>query len=258
MKIICYACGRGENPENTIEGIQHCLSVNPDWRIEMDVQITANEKLVLFHDYETKRITGIDKRIDELDLKEVQQLNAGYYFQSDNQFPYRENPVQIPLLETVFQKFPKAKLLLDLHTNNLLAVEKLIALVEKYSLTNQIIVVSQYDEVIDSFKQKRPLWKYGVPTKEAKKMIYSSFLYLDSLFPIKSDILMLPQKVGKMNILTKRVVSHAKKRNKELWAWLYEGEIVKTIDNRIELQKMRELGADGVFTDFPKKLSKEI
>ncbi len=258
MEIICYSCGRGENPENTIIGIEHCQSVNPNWRIEMDIQITKDERLVLFHDYNTKRITGEDKQINELTLDETRELNVGYNFKFENQYVYRNNPIQIPELESVFKQFPQAKLLLDVHTNNLLATEKLIELVEKYSLVGNIIVASHYDEVIAAFKGKRPNWKYGVPANEAKKMIYSSFLYLDNLFPIKSDVLMLPQKAGKINVLTKRVINHAKKRNKKLWAWMYEGEIVKNVDSRAELLKMKEIGADGVFTDYPQKLINEI
>ncbi|WP_024769607.1 glycerophosphodiester phosphodiesterase family protein [Aquimarina macrocephali] len=258
MEIVCYGCGRGENPENTIEGIHHCQSINPDWWIEMDIQITKDEKLVLFHDYQTKRITGVNNKIHQLTLTEIQQLNAGYNFNVENKFIYRENPIQIPTVEEVFQKFPKAKLLLDLHTNNLLAVTRLITLIKKYTMANQVIIVSRYDEVISSFKKKRPKWRYGVPTKEAKKMIYSSFLYLDKLFPITSDILMLPKKAGKVNVLTKRVVKHVKKRNKTLWAWMYEGEIVKTVDDETELNEMKELGVHGIFTGFPKKLMNQI
>lgn len=80
MQIICYSCCRGENPENTIEGIRHCQSVNPTWRIEMDIQMTIDNNLVLFHDYETSRATGENLRINELTLNEAKKLNAGYNF----------------------------------------------------------------------------------------------------------------------------------------------------------------------------------
>jgi len=258
MEIICYSCGRGENPENTIVGIEHCQTVNPNWRIEMDIQITRDEKLVLFHDYRTKRITGEDKQINDLSLKEVKQLNAGYHFKANDQYIYRSNPIQIPELETVFKIFPDTQLVLDIHTDNLLATTKLIALIEKYSSADKIIIVSQYDRIIKALKAKKPHWKYGAPTNEAKNMIYSSFLYLDSFFPIKSNILLLPQMAGKIKVLTKRVVNHAKKRNKLLWTWVHEGEAVKNVDSKTELLQMKEIGADGVFTDHPKKLLSEI
>ncbi|MEE9362415.1 MAG: glycerophosphodiester phosphodiesterase family protein [Cellulophaga sp.] len=258
MEIICYGCGRGENPENTILGIKHCLSVNPDWRIEMDIQLTKDEELVLFHDYETKRITGKDKTLNKLTLKEVEKLNAGYNFQYQGGFIYREKPIQIPKLEMVFQQFSNAKLVLDVHTNNIVAVGKLIALIEKYAISNKVTIVSHYDSVVQEFRKERPNWKYGVPANEAKKMLYSSFVFLDDFFPIKSDILMLPKKFGKLNVLSKRVVTHAKKRNKQLWVWMYEGSYVKNVDSQEELIALENLGVDGVFTDYPQKLNSEL
>lgn len=258
MTIICYSCGRGENPENTIKGIRHCQEINPDWRIEMDVQITSDDHLVLFHDYETKRITGEDKLISELSLAEVKKLNAGYNFKNQESYIYRSAPIQIPELRDVFKEFPKAKLLLDVHTNSPKVVNILISLIAAQFKDGDFIIASEYDEIIKELKSKRPNWRYAVPTKEAKRMLYSSFLYLDGLFPIKSDILMLPKKYGKINVLRDRVVNHAKKRNKKIWAWMYEGEEVRTVNTIKEIEELRELGIDGIFTGFPEKLKIEM
>ena len=69
---------------------------------------------------------------------------------------------------------------------------------------------------------------------------------------------MLPKKFGKINVLNKRVIKHAKKRNKPIWAWMYEGEEVRTVNSIYEIDKLIELGIDGIFTDYPEKLSKSI
>lgn len=258
MEIICYSCGRGENPENTIKGIKHCQEINRDWRIEMDIQITSDEHLVLFHDYETKRTTGVDKLIKELSLKEVKELNAGYNFKQEENYIYRSAPVKIPELREVFKEFPKAKLLLDVHTNSPKAVKILLDLIDSEFKEGDFIIASEYDEVIKKLKNEQPNWRYAVPAKEAKKMLYSSFMYLDGLFPIKSDILMLPKKYGKINVLRNRVVNHAKKRNKKIWAWMYEGEEVRTVNSLKEVEELKTLGIDGVFTGYPEKLNREL
>ena len=258
MTIICYSCGRGENPENTIKGIKHCQAVNRDWRIEMDVQITADEQLVLFHDYETKRTTGEDKLINELSLKEVKALNAGYNFKEQEKYSYRSAPVKVPALREVFNQFPKAKLLLDIHTNNPKVVKILLDLIDADFREGDFIIVSEYDEIINKLRIERPNWRYGVPAKAAKKLLYSSFLYLDGLFPIKSDILMLPKMYGKINVLSKRVINHAKKRKKKIWAWMYEGEYVTTVNSKIEMEELGKVGIDGIYTEYPEKLLNEI
>ena len=258
MEIICYSCGRGENPENTIEGIRHCQKVNPDWRIEMDLQMTRDGRIVLFHDYETERTTGIENNISDLDYDSVIELNPGYNFKVGSKFPYRQNPLVIPTLEQVCQSFPNAKLLLDIHTDNLSAIDKIVEIIERHEMEKQIVVVSHYDQVSAEFRIKRPNWIYGAATKEVKKMVYSSFLFLDSFFPIKSDILMLPVKFGSIKLLSKRVVDHTKNRDKRLWAWLKEGKEVVTVNSKIEMEKLEKNGVDGIFTEFPSKLNAEI
>ena len=197
MEIICYGCGRGEYPENTIEAIYHCQKVNPNWRIEMDIQMSADGHLVLFHDSSTFRTTGEDTKIHELDLNQIQELNAGFNFKVNDDFPYRNQPIGVPMLLEVFQKFPNAKLLLDVHCSNLKVVDLFVELIETEFLRGDFIIASEHDKVIQRFRHKKPEWRYGAPSKEAKLMLYSSFLFLDVLFPIKSDILILPKRYGR-------------------------------------------------------------
>lgn len=147
---------------------------------------------------------------------------------------------------------------MDIHTNAPKVVGIFLDLIEKEFKHGDFIVVSEYDEIIKKLRRERPNWTYGVPTNEAKKMLYSSFVYLDGLFPIKSDLLMLPKKYGNINVLSKRVVNHAKKRNKPIWAWMYEGEYVKTIETKSEMIELSKIGVDGIFTGYPLKLSNEI
>ena len=258
MEIICYSCGRGENPENSIEGIRHCLKINPDWRIEMDLQLTKDGQIVLFHDFNTIRTTGKDYNIQELNLEFVKKLNCGYNFQIGLEFPYRQKPIEIPTLDDVCHLFPQAKFLLDIHTDNLIAIDKIINIIESNKMENQIVVVSHYDKVKEKFKSKRPDWVYGAATNEAKKMVYSSFLFLDGFFAIKSDILMLPVKYGKVKVLTSRAIRHCKYKKKLLWVWLNEGKKVVTVNSKNELDVLKKLGVNGIFTEFPERLIKEI
>jgi hypothetical protein len=125
-------------------------------------------------------------------------------------------------------------------------------------MVEKIVIVSQFDSVVRDFRNKRPEWIYGVPMNEARKMVYSSLLYLDDFFPIRSDILMLPQRSGTFNVLPERVIQHVKKRNKKLWVWKYEGETVININSTEDLLSIKELGIDGVFTDYPEKLMEEF
>jgi len=212
----------------------------------MDLQITRDGEIVLFHDYETERTTGVENKIQDMELDSIKKLNSGHNFKIGKDFPYRKKPTKIPTLQEVCQLFPKAKLLLDIHTDNFSAIDKIIGIIEQNRMENQIVEVSHYDQVLMEFKKKRPNWIYGAATKEVKKLVYSSFFFLDRFFPIKSDILMLPVKFGNIKLLTKRVINHTKNRNKGLWTWLSEGKEVVTVNSKREMDMLEKHGVDGI------------
>ena len=265
MELICYACGRKEKPENTIQAIEHCQAVNSDFWIEMDLQLTLDNEIVLFHDANLKRITGLHKKIAQTSWAELGQLNAAHNFKIANEYYYREKPLRIAKLEEVFKQFPSAKLMLDIHSANLEIVPRLIKMIEDIGYRNQFVIASQYQSIIDLCKASRPNWLYGASANEVKRMVYSSFIVLDGLFPISSDILMIPVKYGSFKIMTERVLKHANKRDKKLWLWLYEGkeladngkEVVniETVEQYLDLKAK---GVDAVFTDYPERLSNEL
>jgi len=118
--------------------------------------------------------------------------------------------------------------------------------------------VSEYDDIVKSFRKTRPNGVYSVPALEAKKLLVSSFIRLDGLFPIKSDILMVPEWFGKIYVLSNRIFKHVKKRNKKIWVWLLEGKEVKTFTSITDYNRLKKMGIDGVFCSFPKRLTQEM
>lgn len=252
MEIICYSCGRGENPENTIEGISHCQSVAPEWRIEMDLHMTLDGEIILFHDHNALRTTGVDLEIAKTPFAKIKELNAGHYF------PGAEDRFHlIPTLKEVLEGFPNIRLLLDVHTPDTNAIDPILELIESHQ-AKDIVIASEYDHIIDGFREKAPSLTYGVASKEAKKLIYSSFLRLDGLFPMKGDVLIIPKLFGKIKVLTPRIVRHVQKRNKTLWAWIEESEVVKTAESLEEVKLLESLGAHAAFSEFPAKIKQEL
>ena len=80
MEVICYATGKKEYPENSKEGIEHCQNVNPNWWIEMDLQLTKDEQIVLFHDPTLLRTTGVNDIVKEKTYSELKEYSIGFDF----------------------------------------------------------------------------------------------------------------------------------------------------------------------------------
>jgi len=63
----------GEYPENTMAGFQQAIALGLDG-VELDVFLTKDDRLVVFHDLYTQRLTGIPGKITDMTWPEIQQL----------------------------------------------------------------------------------------------------------------------------------------------------------------------------------------
>ncbi len=61
----------GDAPENTMAAFKR--AVDRGYGIELDVQMTRDGKVVVVHDFNLKRICGIDRDVDTLTYEELQQ-----------------------------------------------------------------------------------------------------------------------------------------------------------------------------------------
>lgn len=60
-------------PENSLEAFRHASEAG--YGIELDVQLSKDGRVVVFHDDTLKRVCGLDKRVDELDYAELSALS---------------------------------------------------------------------------------------------------------------------------------------------------------------------------------------
>ncbi|MEG2348374.1 MAG: glycerophosphodiester phosphodiesterase family protein [Clostridia bacterium] len=73
---MCLLAHRGLHsntvPENSIEAFKEAIKAG--YNIELDVCLTKDNKLIVFHDYNLKRLTGLDKNINECTLEYIKTL----------------------------------------------------------------------------------------------------------------------------------------------------------------------------------------
>ena len=93
-----------DKPENTLLAFQN--AINQNYGIELDVQITKDHKIVVFHDYDLLRAANKDLMIDQLTYLE---LNNYSIFNSAEKIPLLEDVLKlingkVPLIIEIKQK----------------------------------------------------------------------------------------------------------------------------------------------------------
>jgi glycerophosphoryl diester phosphodiesterase len=74
-KLIAHRGHQEQFPENSILAILDAISAGAT-NIEFDIQLTKDREVVLYHDLEMNRISGVDKKITELTREELKHFFA--------------------------------------------------------------------------------------------------------------------------------------------------------------------------------------
>jgi glycerophosphoryl diester phosphodiesterase len=97
-KITAHRGTSVDAPENTLAAFSKAIDDLSDY-IELDVQLTKDGAVVVMHDKNAYRTTGVDRNISDMTLEEVKQLDAGSYF--GEEFAGEQVPTLKEVLELV-------------------------------------------------------------------------------------------------------------------------------------------------------------
>lgn len=149
-------------PENTMAAFEAGLAGGADI-LELDVQLTADGQVIVFHDTDLIFKTGVAGQVSDYTTAYLRTLDVGRYFHE--QF----TGLRMPLLEEVLAWAKgRVPLMIELKHGpsfNPHLDSATVALIEKYSVVDQVIITS-----FDQFALKR--------VKELNPRISTSFIYI--------------------------------------------------------------------------------
>ena len=213
-------------PENTLYAFSDAISVGADF-IELDVQQTRDGVLVVMHDSNLKRTTGVNKDIWDVDYADIQNLDAGSWFD-----PAYAN-ARIPTLEETLQFVDKrAKLNIEIkptkHGSDTLE-QDVAELITQYQYTDACYVTSFSYGSLKKVKEANPEIRTGYLMSVAYGQFYS-LKYADAFSLNKVFV-------------TSQVVNAAHQQGKQIFAW--------TVNGMSEVRSLCNLHVDSIITDDP-------
>ncbi|MBO0991749.1 glycerophosphodiester phosphodiesterase [Bacillus sp. SD088] len=81
-KIFAHRGSSGTHPENTIAAFKEAVRLGVDG-IELDIQLTRDDELVVIHDYTLDRTTNGTGKVRDYTVEEVKAFDAGSKFSSE-------------------------------------------------------------------------------------------------------------------------------------------------------------------------------
>ena len=222
-KLICLAHrgASGHEPENTLLAIEKALQLGADW-IEVDVYAVENE-LVVIHDDRLERTTNGRGFVAQQSLAYLRSLDAG-------------KGERIPFLREVFELVcHRAGINVEIKGANTPAL--LVSLIDdsvrNHGWSHDQILVSSFDhDELMKVKALQPMIKLGA-------------LLADNPLQWKK----IAERIGayslhvSLSFVNEQFVNDAHQRGLKVFVF--------TVNTASLVQRMRALGVDGVFSDYP-------
>ncbi|MEI2665187.1 glycerophosphodiester phosphodiesterase [Rossellomorea sp. LJF3] len=247
--VIAHQGGKHLAPGNTVEAFQNAVDLGADV-IETDIHITKDGHLVTIHDPTVDATTDGRGYVKDYTLKELQRLDAAYYFQDlKGEYSFRGKHIYVPTLEEVFQRFPDMRINIEVKDDNPEErideiVRKLMKLIEEYDMEDKVLIASFDQDIInlvEAYSKGRVATQGG--KQEAKKFVILHKLFMRNLYKTSVDAFQLPLQEGNLDLTQPILISGAHRIGLQVHYW--------TVNDRETMERLINLGADGIITDRP-------
>ncbi len=209
-------------PENSLKSFE--LAVNEGYGMEFDIQLSKDEKVVVFHDDTTDRMCGIKGKVSDFTYEELNKMKL---LKSEETIPLFED-----MLKVVDGKTP---LIIELKGMS----EKVSTLCKK---TDEILkdykgiycIESFNPNVVKWYKENRPEVMRGqlschFPREYVKGFKYTALEYLLQNFATKPDFIAYQHK--QYNNLSFKICRKLFKSTTVAWTILNQEEFTKAKEN---------------------------
>lgn len=231
MRIIGHRGARGEAPENTLGGFRyiHDLGIRA---VEFDVRQLKDDELVIMHDDNFLRTTGIDKNIYQCCSSELQSYNQASIWLEWKKF---EVTPTLQQALNIMQDFEHIEVEVKAVATMAEAEKLVLELQKQLHGFEQTAVITSFDiKIHQALKQQHSIFKRGLLVEQdIKERAIEQALELGCC------------QIGWMNTLATDEIIHATQQahlNISVW----------TVNDVERAKYLQSLGIDGLITDFPK------
>ncbi len=224
VDIIGHRGAAASRPENTMSAIEKAIADGADW-VEIDVQETADGEVIVVHDSDFMKSSGVPTKVWDVTMPEVAQIDIGSWF--DPAYADERAPLLRDVLEVVKDR---SKLIIELkyYGHDVDLENRVIALVEAAGMQDQIATMSLKYPAVQKMLKLRPDWRTGVLAATS----------IGDLTGLDGDFIA----VSAASLKT-RLLRHAEAAEKQVYVW--------TVNDAAMMSRMISMGVDGIITDKP-------
>jgi glycerophosphoryl diester phosphodiesterase len=246
VEIIAHRGASYDAPENTMAAFRLGYEQGADG-VELDIHLTKDNKVVVLHDFDTGRVSGITNKIANSKWAGLKKLNVGAWGKWTNQ-PFKE---KIPTLTEALKIIPPGKkLFIEIKTGPEIVPALAKDLKKSKAKPEQLVIITfNYDSAVEAkktFPQLKTYWLVG----------YSKDKTTGKL-PELDETIAKAKAAGVDGVdlnfnwpLTKENVARIKGAGLECHVW--------TVDDAAKAKELAAAGVDSITTNRPQWLREQM
>lgn len=221
---IAHRGASGYEPENTLAAFKKALEIHVDM-IELDVHQCKSGEIVVIHDGTLNRTTNGRGKVKNHTLKQLKTLDAG-------------KGQTIPTLEEVMHLVGK-KAIININIKDPSATSATLDVI-KASVTKGIIADNSVMLSAERLGIFRTAHKAQLVTTIPSLVFFPRvfFWFLKRLNPYAIEMY--------KRVVSKQIVEIAHSVGTKIYVW--------TVNDPKEIHKMKEIGVDGIISDYPDRI----
>ena len=248
FKIIGHKGAAGYAPENTLASLQVAMDMGVDM-IEIDVHMTKDGEVVVFHDEDISRTTNGTGKIHELTLAEVKELDAGSWFSP--KFAGEKVPT---LREAIDLVHGNADILIDIKSkghefyDNF--AEIIVDIIDEREDNKEWCIVQSYDQeyLEHAYARDSTIQMKKIMMGEDESMLLSFYLNSKSFMTNRNKHHFFETINPHYSTLSQRRIFRLHAKGYKVHTYV--------VNEREEMIKMLNMAVDGIITDYPDRLVK--
>jgi len=224
VEIIAHRGASADAPENTLAAMRQAIDYATDW-VEIDVQETSDDQVVVFHDSDFMKLANVDLKIWDATMADLESIDIGSH--KDPAFHAERVPTLAELL-TVCKGKTKVVIELKYYGHDKDLEQRVLNIVNGNDMSSDVMYMSLNINAVNKIKQLDPNCRVGLLLSVLGGKIQDTkadFLAVNAMFVNRSFI------------------QRAHASGKEVYVW--------TINDAVTMSRMIGIGVDGLITDKP-------
>ncbi|MGX6603090.1 glycerophosphodiester phosphodiesterase [Micromonosporaceae bacterium Da 78-11] len=218
--------GAADGDENTAAAFDRAIKLGFRY-VETDVHATADGVPVVFHDRTLRRIAGREDRIDALSWADLSTVRVG-------------GAAAVPRLDEVLDAWPQIRFNIDVKADA--GAAPVVAAVHRAQAADRVLLASFSDARLTGIRRLAgPTIATALGMRAVARLRVASLAGVPVRFPPSAVAAQVPVRHGRLRVVDRRFLTAAHRAGLQVHVW--------TIDDPDEMNRLLDLGVDGIMTD---------